>query len=309
MRTIFRKELADHFTSLRVFILFLLVYGASAAGLIAAYQGIRGVSVTDGFVFLKLFTTSGEVLPPFTTFITLFVPIIGITLGFDAINREHQSGTISRMLSQPMYRDSLINGKFLAGIVTIYIMILATMLVVAGAGLSMIGVPPTPGEINRLFIWFLFIVLFGAFWMSLAILFSVLLKRIATSLLATIAIWLFFGFFILLIAPAVANALAPIDPNATDTAVVLKNFEIQQLILRFSPNVTFSQVTGVLLFPTVRSLGLVSQTDAALMIPNPLTLGQSLQIAWPLITTMLSLTIICFAISYVAFMRQEIRST
>jgi ABC-2 type transport system permease protein len=44
-------------------------------------------------------------------------------LGFDAINSERTGGTISRILSQPVYRDSVINGKFLAGVITIAIAI------------------------------------------------------------------------------------------------------------------------------------------------------------------------------------------
>ncbi len=123
MLTIFRKELSDYFTSIRVLILFLLVFGASAAGLVAAQQGIRGTGTETGFVFLKLFTTSGDVIPSLATFIALLVPIIGIALGFDAINSERSSGTLSRILSQPVYRDNVINAKFLAGIATLSIMI------------------------------------------------------------------------------------------------------------------------------------------------------------------------------------------
>ena len=304
MRTIFRKELADFFTSWRILILFLLVYGISSVGLWSAHQGIRGVLTTEGFVFLKLFTTQGEVLPSLTGFLSFFVPIIGIALGFDAINREYTSGTMSRVLSQPIFRDSVINGKFLAGIVTLSLMMFATMLIVSGIGLSMIGVPPTPEEIIRIFLYLFFIIVYGSFWMGLAILFSAVTKRIATSLLSSIALWLFFSFFISLI----ASVVAPL--NVDTEAELIRNFEIQQTILRFSPNFLFSQVNTVLLEPVViGSLGVVTMSQIAKMIPNPLSLGQSLLLIWPHLTALLGLTIVCFAASYVVFMRQEIRST
>ena len=153
MLTIFRKELADYFTSIRIFILFLLVFLASAAGLFASFQGIRGSGSETGFVFLKLFTTSGEAIPSLVTFLALFIPIIGIALGFYAINSERSSGTLSRILSQPVYRDNVINGKFLAGISTLFIMMMATLLIVSGYGLRMIGVPPNAEEIIRLFFY------------------------------------------------------------------------------------------------------------------------------------------------------------
>ena len=233
MITIFRKELADYFTSIRIFILFLLVFLASGGGLFAAYQGIRGTTAETGFVFLKLFTTSGEAIPSLVTFIALFIPIIGIALGFDAINSERTGGTLSRILSQPVFRDSVINGKFLAGIVTLSIMMTATTLIVSGFGLRLIGVAPNPEEIIRLFLYLVLSIIYGAFWMGLSILFSVLFRRVATSLLSSIALWLFFVFFyISLIVPAIAKT--------TETAIML---------MRLSPNILFQEATTVRLLP------------------------------------------------------------
>lgn len=305
MRTIFRKELADYFTSWRVFILFMLVYGISAVGLWSAHQGIRGELTTEGFVFLKLFTTQGEMLPSLTTFISFLVPWIGIALGFDAINREYSSGTMSRVLSQPVFRDGVINGKFLAGIVTLSLMMFVTVLIVSGIGLSMIGVPPTSEEIIRIFLYLFFIIIYGSFWMGLAILFSVITKRTATSFLSSFALWLFFSIIIFLIAPAIASALAPVSVETE--AAIIKNYQAQQTVLRFSPSYLFSEVTTVLLLPLVRSLGVVTMSQVARMIPNPISLGQSLLLIWPHFTSLLGLTIVCFAASYVVFMRQEVR--
>ncbi len=307
MIEILRKELADYFTSIRCFILFLLVIFASAAALYVAYEGIRGGG-SKGFVFLRLFTTSGDVLPSFTSFISLLVPIIGIALGFDAINRERSDGTISRVLAQPIYRDSFINGKFLAGITTMAIMILSTTLIVSGYGLSLIGVTPTSEEVTRLLIYLVFTIIFGAFWMGISMLFSVLFRRIGTSLLVAIAAWIFFSIFFMLIAPAVANRIVPVD-NKSAAAEVIRNYDIQQGITRISPNTLYSEATLALLLPQVRSFGLVTTSLASYMIPNPLTLEQSAILIWPQLTSLLSLTLIMFAISYVVFMRQEIRST
>jgi len=305
MTAILRKELADYFTSIRVLVLFLVVLLASAAGLYADYQGIRGAGAGE-FVFLRLFTTSGEALPSLIFFIGLFVPIIGIALGFDAINSERTGGTLSRILSQPIYRDSVINGKFLAGIVTLTIMVTTMLLLVGGYGLRMIGVPPTAEEIIRLFLYLFLIVIYGSFWIGLAILFSILFRRIAASLLVSITLWLFFSFFILMIAPAIANALAPIAENSTE-AVIIRNAELQQMLMRLSPGILFQEATTVLLLPLVRSLGVITMSQAAYMMPNPLNLGQSIILIWPHITSLVSLSVICFAISYVLFKRQEIR--
>ena len=112
-----------------------------------------------------------------------------------------------------------------------------------------------------------------------------------------------------MIAPAVANALAPVTQNSTE-AVIVRNAELHQIFLRFSPNMLFSEATTKLLLPVVTgSLGVVTMSQAAYMIPNPLSLGQSILLIWPHLTSLVSLSAICFAISYVLFMRQEIRAT
>ena len=107
MRTIFRKELADYFTSVRIVILLFLVLLTVVAALYFDYNtDLR--TVDKEFIFLRLFTTQLEGIPQLFNFINIiaqfFIPIIGIALGFDAISGERSSGTISRILSQPVFR-------------------------------------------------------------------------------------------------------------------------------------------------------------------------------------------------------------
>jgi len=296
MITIIRKELADYFTSIRCFILFLLVFIASVVALYAVHQGIRDVSTQSGFIFTGLFTT-GTNIPSLITFIALLVPVIGIALGFDAINSERSNGTLNRILSQPIYRDSVINGKFLAGMVTLFIMILTAMLLVGGYGLRMIGVPPGAEEIIRLFIYFISVIIYGAFWMGLAVLFSILFRSLAISLLCPLAIWILLGNpvfnpYISFIAPAMTSSVG--------TYLAL---------LRISPYFLFSESTAALLDPMFRGLGILTVNDTTGMLYRPLSLEQSLILVWPQLTALICLTVICFAVSYVVFMRQEIRST
>src|SRR5512137_2146323 len=81
-------------------------------------------------LFLYLFTSTGKLFS-FVQFIGFFGPLIGIILGFDAINREKASRTLSKLASQPIFRDAIINGKFLAGVVTIAIILVAIMLIIS----------------------------------------------------------------------------------------------------------------------------------------------------------------------------------
>ena len=133
MEALYRKEMSDHIHSKRFLIVLGLIVLTSCAGIYGSLSGLSDGAASDtGYVFLKLFTLGGNSIPSFTTFIALLGPFVGLTLGFDAINSERSEGTLNRLVSQPIYRDTVINGKFLAGAAVIFMMVFA-MGLLAGA--------------------------------------------------------------------------------------------------------------------------------------------------------------------------------
>lgn len=309
---VFWKELSDNFNSRRFIILFVLVYLAGIASIYIAAYNIRGfIDSSTRYVFLNLFVVSGSNIPfSFPLFMSIFIPIIGISLGFDSVNSERTSGNLSRLLAQPIYRDNIINGKFLAGVVMLSILIISIVTLVAGLGLRMIGVPPEPEEIFRLITFIVVSILYGCFWMSLAVLFSTLFKKTSTSVLASIAIWLFLFLFMGLIAQLIASSVIPINDNST-VAEVAGYDSLLRMISRISPATLYSESIQAILLPmmgntspTMMMIGIYSGLN-----PTALPLSQSLLLVWPQIVSMLALTAICFIIAYVKFMREEIRAT
>src|SRR6476469_5285277 len=166
------KEVSDHLSSVRMRVLELLVVLIALAALYGAIQQIRDVTAEDPFLFLRLFTTSREPLPSFVSFLSFLVPLIAIGLGFDAVNGEHNRRTLSRILSQPIYRDALLFGKFVAGLFTLSISLLALWLLVIGLGLLFLGVPPNGEEMSRALVLLVVTIAYGGFWFALALLFS-----------------------------------------------------------------------------------------------------------------------------------------
>lgn len=320
--TIFNKELADYLMSWRGIILFavaLLVTIVAIYGPAGALSNIRAQLEEPTqygqtqFVFLTLFTTSGEGSYAFLFFMTMFVvPIVGVVLGFDAINREKSSGTLSRLLSQPIYRDTVFNGKFLAGIVTMAILLTSIVLLVAGLGMRVIGVPPSSEEALRLFLFLVLTTLYGAFWLGLSMLFSVLFNRVATSAMASIAVWIFFLLYTLtgFIPSAIANLRAPISETST-TQELIRYATIQVTATRVSPIYLFQEAMYVLLAPGTRTATEYLQIYAsgAEWMPGPLPLGQTMITIWPHLVTFVAIAAVCFGVSYYRFTREEIRST
>ncbi len=143
--------------------------------------------------------------------------------------------------------------------------------------------------------------------MGLSILFSVIMEKTAASILTAIAIWIFLMFFLPIIANAIANGIAPLE-NAS-VADQIRNFNIGQGILRISPSTLFAESIAILLVPTARLFQPTLLNIVQTPPQNPLSLGQSLIQVWPQLVVIVALAIICFAISYIIFMRQEIRST
>jgi len=316
--TICRKELADHFSSTRFTLLFYLILMVSMVIAFMVGTGLKEELkdvAKPTFVFLMLFTSPGKFLS-LIQFISIFGPIIGIVLGFDAVNRERSSRTLSKLASQPIFRDYIINGKFLAGLVTIVIMQLAIVLMISGLGLLLIGVVPGPEEIYRMLIYLVISVFYIGFWLGISILFSVSFRSMATSALASIACWFFFFFFVPMGAGVLADAIAPVDVSqaSQNPEMVIKHEETRKVISLVSPMTLYSEATTIILDPlrkTTQSLILMGPFERLSIsrFQNPLPLWESIYIVLPHLISLIAITLVCFAISYAVFMRQEIRST
>ncbi len=306
---LYKKELADHLRSKRFVILLLLIAVTGLASIYSAASGIReAVSQEENdFVFLRLFTASGNSIPSFISFVSLLGPLVGLALGFDSINGEFNRGTMSRLLAQPIHRDSVINGKFLAGILVISIMVFSLGIVVGAIGILMIGIPPTLEEIFRLLSFFVVTIFYMSIWLAISQLFSLLFKQSATSALASIAMWLFLSIFVGLLAGVVANVIFPID-NASTIDMQLKNSNLELMLNRLSPTTLFSEATICLLNPGVRTLSIITVDRLIGAIPGALPFTQSMLLIWPHLVSLIALNMICFAISYIIFMRREIRA-
>lgn len=307
---IVHKEISDQVRSWRFIILIVIITLTCMGSLYTALTNI-GAAIKpndpDGsFLFLKLFTASDGTLPSFVVFISFLGPLLGISLGFDAINSEQNKGTLSRILSQPIHRDYLINAKFISALIVVGTLLFVLGFLVMGLGLIAIGIPPTAEEFMRIVFFLIVSIVYVAFWLNLSIFFSIQFKQAATSALACVAIWLFFSVFYTMIVNLVGKALSPSEFANPHQIIAYQKFMLT--LLRFAPSELFSEATTTLLMPSVRSLGPLTMEQLHGAIPSPLPLGQSLLVVWPQLTGLIAATVVCFALSYALFMRKEIRS-
>jgi ABC-2 type transport system permease protein len=305
MEPVFWKEMRDHFSSWRFILLVAIILVTGIGFTLWSAQTIRQAAAEAPveYVFLILLTLQRAVFSV-ASFLGFVGPFVGIILGFDMISGEYARGTLSRVLSQPIYRDSFVNGKFLAGLATVSALWFSILLIFLGLGTSLLGFPPNAEELWRMLIFTVVGIVYVGFWLALSMLFSLLFQRTVTAALAALTAWLFLTLFIPILAQALPVLLVP-NPSGVEQQALQLN--IENLTNRISPVYLFSEIVQNLLNPRAHLLTAISQ-EVTGILPTPLSLRQSLILIWPHVSTLLALVAVCFGISYIKFMRDEIRA-
>jgi ABC-2 type transport system permease protein len=319
--TVFRKELADNFGSKRYLILLGIIVLLST---LSAYQGAVYLKNNPQAGFLAIFSGQQFGLS-FVQLMVFFGPIIGLALGFDAINKERTSGTLSTILSQPIFRDSILNGKFLAGTVATTTLTVSTIAIMIGLAVPLLGFGPTLDGVYSIISLTLLTILYLAFWLSLGILFSVLTKKTSTSMLASVGTWLTSVIVISILAGLIANVMVPLPSfqgmiivNRTQgggfdlqqssefRALAQQRSAIQSSISKISPTNLYSQTASAIL-GIGQTEGVFGGGGGGGTPFRRLTLAQGLVASWPNIAAIAVGLVICFVASYAKFLRSEIR--
>jgi ABC-2 type transport system permease protein len=314
------KEFADHVMSVRFFVLLIVLGLAAGIPLFLATQRIHDLaSQVSGAqaVFLALFIVGPQDVSIFGLdvnvqgFIGLAAPLLGIAFAFDAVNGERSQGTLPRLVAQPIHRDDVINGKFVASLAAITLVLLSVVLLISGFGLLRLGIVPAWGEVLRLIVWFVVTIAYVAVWLAFGLLLSVIVRRAATAALIGFGVWMAVAMFGRFLLNLVLGAIAPVtDSTAVDRALGL--YQLHAFVLRLLPTTLYSEASSVLLNPSLTGTStpatLGQLTQAQQQIPTLLSLDQSLLLVWPHVVALVALTVISFAIGYIQFMRQEVRA-
>jgi len=309
--TVMLKELADHFDSARMMLLALLMVLAAAVPLYSAIEQLRTTTSEDPFLLLKLFNPGGQTLSV-VAILGFVIPVVAIGLGFDAVNGEHNRRTLSRILAQPIYRDALLAGKFLAGIIVLAVNLMCLWLLVVGLGVLQLGVPPSGDEFTRSLVFLGIAIAYAGVWLGMAMLFSVLFRSPATAALLALGVWLFMTLLWPMISPFIAQLISPPDIRYQLLGILdPQTAAWQQALSRISPYLLFEEAARTILTPTTPSLGPLLDQIRQLrgeVVGAALPLRESLAIAWPQAVGLIAGAIVLFVATYVAFQRQEVRA-
>ena len=307
LNVVFFREMFDHLTSARMLVLQFLVLVCGAVVVYIAVEQVRLTTAEDPFLFLRLFAPQGQTFS-FVLVISLLVPIMAIGLSFDSVNGEYNRRTMSRILSQPIYRDALLLGKFLGCLATLTICLVTLWLLVIGFGLIRLGIPPGAEEIGRLIMFLFITIAYAGVWLALSLLFSVSFRSTATAALVGLGLWLFLSLLWPMLAQMIAETISPSDIRFASLGLPTPDtLAWQEGLSRLSPGALYDEAVRAMLKPDAQSLTtLLAQFQGR--IASPLPLDQSIIQAWPQMVSLVAGTIMLYVVGYVVFQRQEVRA-
>lgn len=123
----------------------------------------------------------------------------------------------------------------------------------------------------------------------------------------SIACWIFFALFMSMVVSVLVSVISPAEEIFT-WGQLLDAYNLELGLNRLSPYYLYSEAVSTIMSPTVRTTNAILPQQLSGAITGYLSLGQSLLLVWPHLVALLAVTAAIFAISYIVFMRREIRS-
>lgn len=280
-----RKEFSDAVISKRLWVLIailFLFYVASTFLFMVPGRERQPPEITDVFMGAN-------------TSVALIAPFLGIAFGYDAIARERESGTLRILLSRPVYREDVLNGKIISSLAIIGITLFASTFLAVSATIFLHGIPVDLDDISRLTFFSAFSLMFAFAYYALSLLFSTLSNKSSRPLIASIALWVFFAIILPIITMMITYVILgppPIfyDSTGADRADYWERyFELNNIIQIFSINHHYTTLTGPVLTTGIGALDIIE-----LLSQHPISIA--VLILYPTVSIMLS---------YIAFTRRE----
>ncbi len=113
--------------------------------------------------------------------------LLAIALGFDLITREKEEGSLKSLLSHPVYRDSVINGKTL-GAISVLVLAMGATLLITIAIMLFFGVVPSVDDLLRIAAYYLMALLACLAFFAVAMAASTLAKNSSMAVLYAIGV-------------------------------------------------------------------------------------------------------------------------
>lgn len=261
--------------------------------------------------------------------------VLAIAIGFNLISGEKESGSLKSLLSHPVFRDTVINGKALGGMGALGFAMLVMTLLSIGL-LMMLGIMPTGDEFVRILVFMGLTLLFMFSFFAIALMCSTIAKTSTKAITYTLAIFVVISFVMPIAGTFVGNQLsgdmpefemAIQDLNESEDLSKEEQIEeqerlqeewqeemqeywekrmgIQEMFSIADPKSNFEKVSAAVLDPTFEPFrGFFGPRTEP---PAETSILEALGVVWKNLLVLLVFPETMFAIAYVKFMRMDIR--
>ena len=124
-------------------------------------------------------------------YIYMLVPLVAIILGFDAISSKVEKGIARTLLTQPVFRDNIIVGTFIAGLISLSASVIIPLALSLSLTVLLLGITPSLADITLLANYMGLVAVFALAYYALSVFFSTISGSSVKSLIACIIVWLF----------------------------------------------------------------------------------------------------------------------
>ncbi len=231
-----KKEFSDHITSRRFIVILGLLLVISAIGahagiesynnLLESYnqqlQHVQDIDVPGSYTrWMPEKPSIMLIFNAMMTYMTTLGAVLAIAIGFDLVSKEKETRSLKSLLSHPVYRDEIINGKALGGIAALgFAMVLA--LAISLAILLLFSIVPTLTEFAAILIFGAVTLGFLLAYFAIALMMSTIAKESGNALIYTLVIFFTVSTLLPVLGAVAGETLAGDRPEPPQTAPLPK---------------------------------------------------------------------------------------
>jgi len=319
--TVARKELTDHLTS-RTFLVFaaLLV----VVCIIPFQQGLAGYhakaqAYAEGPIITPWGVEEFGSVPPSAADVYSALPgalsttgaILAIAMGFDLVSRERQSGSLKLLLVRPLFRDQIITGKALGGILALTTLVFAGL--AASLGFLLVdGIVPDMDALVSILLFALATVAFLAFFFSLALTISTVVPRTGKAFLYALVVLFIFTALVPTASAVAKDVVVGAHPLPGASPAERGDYQARLGLLEsvatvFSPQWNYELVAKSVLEPRLTSYSFIEGSITYLPYDETARPTDALARFWQNVLVLFTAPFVLFGIAYIAFQRMDVR--
>ena len=152
-----------------------------------------------------------------SSYIMMLGAILAIAMGFDLLSKEKETKSLKSLLSCPVFRDEIINGKALGGTLAL-VFAMVTALLISLAILLIFCIVPSMNELAAFSVFGIVSIVFLLAYFAIALMMSTVSGDSGSALLCTLVIFFILGSFLPIVGSTVTGMVAgdPPEPPAID---------------------------------------------------------------------------------------------